>query len=155
MPSEDASYALAQAVRAVQLSDDALSAAGIFYGMAPRADDLPFVINDLKPRGTVNRKFGGGKTYLFWFETKVVSKDGGGKEATANASPLLQANVALFQDDGTDTAQSALNETLHGMGWHADRPLDLGPLQKYPDRIGDVERWHHPHRFEIRLQVWT
>ena len=145
-------YALTKAIRAAQLADATLAAVGVHYGVSTSEEALPYVINALNPKGAQNRRFGGGKTFVFELLTKVCAKDSGGKTAFGNADPLVTANIALFQDDGTESAMNALNTTLTPLGWRAMLPLDMGPMAPFRDRIGDVERWHFPHRFLLRVE---
>lgn len=144
---------LLQAARQTLIENDVLSDAGVFFGRAPREDDLPYLIYTVIPHPAY-KSFDPGRDHMrvLTIQTRVCAAAQGGTEAPEIAQPLMDAAYECFtQDVASTTPQARLNAHLEPLGWTAGVPLEEMEIAPYADYLGDLERWNFVNRYSFRI----
>lgn len=142
-----------QAARETLVDNATLSAAGVFWGRAPREDEMPYLIYSIIPH-PADKSFDPALDYMrrLTIQTRACAAAAGALEAPEIAQPLVEAAYQCFtQDIASMTPQARLNAHLEPLGWTAGVPLEELEIAPYADYLGDLERWNFVNRYSFRI----
>lgn len=141
-----------EAVRALLITNTALSNAGVYAHQAPRQDAMPYVLLSFKPM-PLTRTFAGTAFWHRSLQVKVCAKQGAGSSALATAKPLQDAAYTLLTvTDGGGSPKAKLNALLVPLGFRSLEVLEGIELEPYADQVNDLERWHFGNYFDLRVE---